>query len=233
MADLRDAHIIPEFLYKLTYDEKHRAELGSLETGATPETLQKGLREQLLCDQCEGLFSKLEHYASRVLFHKAGLRASTTGRVLTVTGVDYARFKLFLLSLLWRAGVSGLPAFNQVRLGPHEEVLRRQLLDSNPGPRHQYPCSLSAFTKHAELIRQTIIFPYSLRMDGHRAYRIVFAGLRCTYWVSGHVRPSQVRSGVMTEEGNLPVTFLSPEQEERFVSHIAERMPDAWLDDEL
>ncbi len=232
-AGLQHSHIFPEFLYQLVYDEKHRTELGSLVTGERPVTLQKGLREHLLCRGCEASLSKLERYASQVLFHKKEFSAQTVGRVMTVREIDYSRFKLFLLSLLWRAGVSSLPPFDQVKLGPHEERLRKALRDRNPGARHEYPCILSAFSKHVELVRQTLIHPYPLRVGGHRAYNSIFSGLGCTFVVSRHVRSDQVRSGVLTEDGTLPIVFLTAEQEDRLVRQIASRMPASWLEDEF
>ncbi len=45
---LRDSHVIPEFLYKSIYDEKHR--FYALAVGEYPGYEQKGIRESLLCE---------------------------------------------------------------------------------------------------------------------------------------------------------------------------------------
>src|SRR5688572_9488357 len=54
-ADLRQSHIIPEFCYAQTYDQvgSGRARMLSSDTSRT-KLLQKGLRDRLLCDVCEG-----------------------------------------------------------------------------------------------------------------------------------------------------------------------------------
>jgi len=59
-------------------------------------------------------------------------------------GIDYKLFKLFQLSLLWRAGVSDRPIFKEVALGRHQEILRRMLLDDDPGESHKYGCIMLA-----------------------------------------------------------------------------------------
>jgi hypothetical protein len=40
---------------------------------------------------------------------------------VVIRGLDYSTFKLFHLSVLWRASVSSGPDFASVRLGVHEE----------------------------------------------------------------------------------------------------------------
>ena len=52
--------------------------------------------------------------------------------------VEYEPFKLFHLSVLFRASVSTLPTFADVSLGPHEERLRNLLLARRAGPEDQF-----------------------------------------------------------------------------------------------
>ncbi len=53
---------------------------------------------------------------------------------------DYATFKLFHLSVLFRASVSSLSTFQEVNLGAlHEERIRQMLLNEDPGKDWEYP----------------------------------------------------------------------------------------------
>ena len=54
---------------------------------------------------------------------------------------------MFHLSLLWRMSVSKHPYFKEVSLGPHEEVLRRMLLEALPGEPDQPPSFSAAQPK--------------------------------------------------------------------------------------
>jgi hypothetical protein len=62
---LRRSHIVPEFLYKPLYDQKHSFS-GIADSGRL-STLQIGLRERMLCQDCEARLQKWEDKAARVL----------------------------------------------------------------------------------------------------------------------------------------------------------------------
>ena len=71
--DLQKSHLIPEFFYKPLYDEKHRFHVLT----TTPEDKnifeQKGIREKLLCYDCEQYFSQLEDYVRKVFYGGVGI----------------------------------------------------------------------------------------------------------------------------------------------------------------
>jgi hypothetical protein len=99
---LRDSHIISEFLYASMYDDRHRFHVlaaGDLHSSYE----QKGYRERMLCQSCETKLSKWEIYARALLMGGALLQYRREGTITWVEGIDYPRFKLFQLSILWRA----------------------------------------------------------------------------------------------------------------------------------
>jgi hypothetical protein len=87
-------------LYLGLYDEKHRFEQMSADPSESNKTLQKGLREPLLCDECEGLFAKWERYASMVLRGGTPIAVKQSGDRLSLTDLDYQSFKLLQMSIL-------------------------------------------------------------------------------------------------------------------------------------
>jgi hypothetical protein len=143
-----------------------------------------------------------------------------------VPGVDYVTFRLFLLSILWRMGESSLDAFDQVRLGPHAERLRRMLRTNNPGLPHEYPCLIKAIRHQRDVFRKTIIAPYRVRQSGLTAYRLAFAGFFWTFWVASHLSDAAVGGSVLREDGLLPIHPMKDEHVEKFLRDIAESMPD-------
>src|SRR6266508_1378759 len=117
-AKLQNSHIIPEFFYR--YDDRHRF-LNVDMTGRYPGFEQKGTREYLLCRPCEQYFNdQFEKPMKRMWFDRHILPEVLTGDGIIISGLDYAPFKLFHLSVLWRAAVS-TSAATTVLLGPHEE----------------------------------------------------------------------------------------------------------------
>jgi hypothetical protein len=116
--ELQRSHIIPEFLYESLYDDKHRLQVLSVLPDEPNWREQRGLRERLLCADCEGRLSKWERYASLVLKGGLPITYRREGNVVFISGLDYVQFKLFQLSVLWRAGASTLQFFEKVSPRP-------------------------------------------------------------------------------------------------------------------
>lgn len=132
-SKLCDSHIIPEFAFRPTYDETGRAvEI----RGERAKKLQKGYREKLLCPRCEDKLNEgWEKYFKEVWFDRPALPVHPTEGFFTIEGLAYRRFKLFHLSVLWRASVAQGDPFRKVKLpAEDEEQLRRMLEADNPGP---------------------------------------------------------------------------------------------------
>lgn len=180
----RLSHIIPEFFFKPLYDEKHRFFVYSTEPAESVERPhQKGFREHLLCDECEGRLSPWEKYAREVFFGGVELECSSDPQCgATAKGVDYTKLKLFTMSLLWRTGVSSLKYFHDVNLGAREKKLRERILAAEPGPRWEYGCSI-LFPPDPEAQRifsGAIGPPERLKFKSHRLYRLM---LGMTFWL--------------------------------------------------
>lgn len=185
-AELRRSHIIPEFLYKSLYDEKHRLRVLSVIPHQPNRREQKGLRERLLCDTCEQRFSVWETYASLVLTGGVPLTYRQEENIVHISGLDYHQFKLFQLSVLWRAGISSLQFFEKVKLGNHAEELRRLLLASDPGEPTRYGCFMFGLKQNQKAFTDVIMQPEKIRFHGHTAYRFVFGGFLWAMLVSSH-----------------------------------------------
>jgi hypothetical protein len=97
--DLAHSHIFPEFFYEPTYDETNRFVSLSTHPRQKPKLFEKGLREYLLCEECEAQFSRYESYAASIL-RKAGDYRTPDNHFIVIPDFDYARFKLFGLSLI-------------------------------------------------------------------------------------------------------------------------------------
>lgn len=184
--ELRNSHIIPEFLYESLYDDKHRMHVLSVIPEQLNSMKQKGLRERLLCDDCEQKLSPWERYASLVLKGGADLTYRRDGNIVFVEGLNYLKFRLFHLSIIWRAGVSGLQFFEKVQLGGHAEILRQLLMAGDPGPPERYGCFMFGIRHENSAFTQVIMQPGKVRLYGHNGYRFMFGGFMWAFLVSSH-----------------------------------------------
>ncbi len=186
------SHIIPEFMYKGMYDATHRFLALSSNPSQHVRFHQKGLRERLLCEDCEGLLNRFESYTANVFYGNGLGSYQRHGDIIQINGLDYKKLKLFLLSLLWRFGVTTLPQLVGAKLGPHAEHLRAMLLAGDPGEPMLYRCILTVVTwdgKHEDCL---IVPPCRSRIDGRHIWLITVAGIVFTYFVSSepHVEDS-------------------------------------------
>src|SRR5438128_518777 len=174
---LRQSHIVPEFMYERMYDSLHRFHGLSLDVSDRPQIHQKGLRQELLCHDCEQLLAnKYENYAAASFYRPAveAMKQPPTG--FTMPGLDYHRFKLFLISLLWRLGNATHDVFRPARLGPHSDKLREMLLQDNPGGWLEYPCMITALTLRGQFYGDFTAGAFSTKVEGVSVWAFVLSG---------------------------------------------------------
>src|SRR5512135_3883800 len=222
-APLKNSHIIPEFLYRSLYDDKHRFHQISIEPERVNLYLQKGLREPLLCGQCEQRVSVWERHMSLVLAGGIGIGVRRVDNRLFLSQLDYKTLKLFQLSILWRASVSTLPAFAQVILGPHEERIRIRLLNEDPGITSSYGCITFILMHQDELLQGMIVAPTWARLLEQKAYRFVFGGLVFVYIVSSS-KTSNVVSKHFLQQNGTAIVKLQQIHELRFLVDTVAKM---------
>jgi hypothetical protein len=219
--ELRKSHIIPEFLYKFIYDDKHQY---FVLTAADEEPIKRkwtGIYEQLLCSECESLIGSYEDYAAKALKGGVPITRQKLSDQLVFGGIDYKRFKLFQVSLIWRAGVCHHESMSNVTLGPHAERMRTMILNGIPGKPHQYG-SFLFFSPAVQGVMKSMIYLYEpVRVLGFRAFRAVLGGLLWAFIVASHTESFPYQQAFLSESGELPV-FNSGKLGEQFVQGVAD-----------
>lgn len=200
---LCNSHIVPEFMHREIYDEKHRF-LGISNNPSKPvKFFQKGLREPLLCRGCETKLNHNERYARKCLYGGTPLAVQQRGKEVSVSGVDYKRMKLFLMSILWRFAVTTIEGFKGVKLGPHREKLRQLVLAEDPGEPFRYGCAIIEVVYEDKRIPGLIMQPTSARLGSHRIWRIIVDGLLLLFCVSNHDAPAEIRPLFLKPDGSM------------------------------
>jgi hypothetical protein len=207
---LCQSHILSEFLYKSFYDSQHRIWVLNLEDERLGK-IRKGIYERLLCEDCEKLLSGFESYADRVINGPEPLLVKESNGLLIYTGVDYVRFKLFLISLLWRMGVASHKFFRNVSLGPHQEKLRRMLLEGDPGEFCEYACIITAIKHEGRVVSDFAIEPEHWRIEGLNGYRFCIGGFAFWFLVSNQPHKFPRKEFFLSEKGELTVSLGSPD----------------------
>ncbi|MBA4311747.1 MAG: hypothetical protein C0417_03860 [Chlorobiaceae bacterium] len=207
-AVLCESHIFPEFLYQDVYEgEDHLYYAFSSNSDERASRKRKGVYEELMCRDCESIIQRYEDYASRVLYGGTQIAVQQSPEMITISELEYARFKLFQISLIWRAGVSKRKEFRNVDLGLHAERMREMLFSSSPGEPYEYGCVLSFLPNAHELMRRMILVPDKApsKILGHTCYRAILGGLFWAFFVSNHLQDFPHREAFFSKEGVLRV----------------------------
>ena len=168
------SHILPEFVYRPLYDERHRYTVLSARVDRD-RYAQRGLTERLLCHDCEQQFAKYEKYAAEVMTGRLGHRFKAANGRIVIRGIDYRPFKLFQMSVLWRGSVSSLDFFRLVSLGPREEHLRVEFLNGEPDAPGDFGCVVVFGHDRGEDIADTLFNPEPFRWAGRRMHKFFFS----------------------------------------------------------
>ena len=204
---LGKSHIFPEWLYTPIYDEDGGIFDRSMRKIRNRRTRPVVLYERLFCEECEQRIGKWEGYAHDVFFgDDPRLKLADLGSRFVVSGVKYAPFKLFQMSLIWRASISNRPEVHRINLGPHAERLRKILMEACPGENHKYGSILFFPSLSIQQMTQDFIDPPErapYKFHGHTAYRGIFGGVIWMFIVSNHseVLPNEM---FLSENGRLP-----------------------------
>jgi len=163
-----------------------------------------------------------------IQIHRIQSRRGRPG--LAAEGIDYKTWKLFLLSILWRAGVVSRSEYRGVLLGPYELKLRKMLLDGDPGRRREFPVILWRLSESFPGV--SLIHPVR-DLEGRQAYVTLLSRLRVAYYVSGHVNDEIARLTI-SENGTMQVAEIAleelPERAElQAIAHEIGSLPESFL----
>ncbi len=179
---LRKSHIIAEFMYKPLYDKLHRFHVMSTDPKHKHSFGQKGSRERLLCEDCEQLLGVNENYVRQVFKGGTGITIQANQNPIIIGDINYKKFKLFELSLLWRASISKLEFFKNIKLSSgEEEDLRKAILNGDPLEPEDYGCIISIILYDKNRIADDIIMEPDVKtVNNYKCYRFVLGGC---FWI--------------------------------------------------
>lgn len=222
---LRNSHILPEFIFKPLYDSKHRFHVLSTIPDDKNRLYQKGAREELLCDDCEQIFSKYERYASIVFNQSNSIDVHQINNEYHFSGIKYDFFKLFQLSILWRIGISEHTGFEEIDIGPHEQKIRTMLINKESGRYFEYGTIMIALLGDKKLLNGLIITPEQFKYNGFTFIRVVFAGFIWLFIVSSHSSRFPFKDYFLSEDDKLIIQVRNAENM-NFIKKFARNLHD-------
>jgi len=141
-SELCESHIFPRSFIKLVRDEDTNKFYQMHDK--VDNLIQDGPKERLLCGECEQKISRYEKYFKEgVHLSRHGIGIVQARDSAVIRNLDYSKAKLFLLSIIWRMSVCCLPQFESISLRESEDVIRRMVMEEDPGESRMFPiCAL-------------------------------------------------------------------------------------------
>jgi len=216
------SHIIPKFFFRRMKDEKGRMLFIPTSEDSSVQYKQDGVYEKMLCHDCEAYLSAFERRASGVFYKNMEYFDTDAQNKIRVVNLEYKEFKLFQLSVLWKAGVAKNRFFNNVRLGPHLEIIRKMLIEKDPGAPHEYGCIMVGLTD-PDIPFRVVMMPERGRDGAHTMYRFTFGCCLWLYVVSSHSKSFEKKEYFLQKDGSM--LFLSyPAKEVPFIRAMAKEL---------
>jgi len=223
-GNILDSHIIPEFMYKPIYDDKHRLLLRKNGFIVKTEPLQKGIREKLLCKKCEGQLSVYEKYVREILFGGTVINIQKFSDRIILYGLDYAKVRLFFLSLIWRMSVASKhDIWRNVNLGPHQEIIRDMILSENPGSQWEYSFLSIIPLFNGTIVDDWILEPDWVRTQFGRLYSFIVGGCIYLFHISKQNIEKDAGQWLIHPDGTWAISLKNAEKI-KFLRYEAEKI---------
>lgn len=218
--ELRHSHILPEFMYQNLYDASPKrfytlnVDLDNFENSKR-RIEQKGIREYLLCGDCEVQLSKYENYAAETIYaknlgNKATIKkASETPDKQYFTyeydGFKYPAFKIFLLSLLWRVIIS--KSFNTPEIDEKIiEQLRLALHSEDPLDFDDFGCLLQVIKyKKGQIAGGFILDPFLTMNENSPILNILIDGFMYSFYLNSKQLPPEKKDLFLKMDGTMVI----------------------------
>ncbi|MFH1995258.1 MAG: hypothetical protein ABIJ24_06155 [Nitrospinota bacterium] len=174
------AHVIPKSFYLIDKTASPSLRILSNVPGEYPKKAPVGVYDKtIVTAEGEHIFQEFDDYACHLLIHEfpnaEPLNDGEETAAYFYKSFDYAKLKLFFMSMLWRSAASSHSMFKKVNLGSHQEVLRQAILSHNPGETDFFGVVLAIFDDPSKWAK--IMDPFPERIDGIRYYRFYLANI--------------------------------------------------------
>jgi len=208
---LQDSHVVPKAFERLLRQGKHIYMTVLSEGRTKPE--QRTIVEKLLCWDCEQKLQKeYETPSIRIIKefekHLVPMTKQPSGASFSppynadymASGIQYASFKLFVLSVLWRMSVAS--RYPQLNLGPkHGSIIKEMIYSGEAAEPSQYPI-LTSLVYDGESRLQDVT-SWSGNKSGHWCHNLMFGGAIFSIFTTSHRAnlPSELPAAALKKDG--------------------------------
>jgi hypothetical protein len=214
---IRKSHLIPNFMYKGMFGKNKKLIETNIFNLKQQRQRQTGYyQEAILCAKCDNnIIGGYESYASQILYLKSDIEHEIYehGGIENVLlkGIDYTKFKLFLLSILWRSSISNLDFFKNINLGSkYSELARKMIFEGNPMNTETFPVSIFSLENSVKsrVPSKAIIEPVLLKENGNYSYMYLINEFFYWFGISKYNLPKTIKDTSIDLNNELSIGVL-------------------------
>lgn len=238
--ELIKSHIIPEFMYQDLYNNEHRfykTSAQDIKDGKELKPLEQigEFDKNLLCAECDNeRIGCLEKYGQKVLLRKDLMKEEDpicenyeidSYEFSECENVNYNKFKLFLLSILWRSHLTERPSFSSVNLGPHADKIKNMLWNNDAGEELVYPITITSFIRAEYHFNDLILEPRLLKSScGVRFYVFSIGSFQFYFFVNSinHKLPDFVGEFTLKKNNTIRIIHLKNGKEKELIKSLVQ-----------
>ncbi len=223
------AHIIPEGFFRLLRSGSVVPELHGNSPGSSPKRMPVGAYDStILCGECDRQIAPWDDYGQQVLLQRFEEATPITHQARTVAWsleeVNYAKLKLFFISLLWRASISSHNFYKRIAVGPFEKRLREMVLESESGDSQEFAVILARFE---DVSMTAMLDPHPEKFDHINFCRFYLSGF-VTY-IKVDKRPVPELLSELRLQVGKPLTILTRSFHESPDGHLMRKIAESAL----
>ncbi len=217
---LKRSHIVPRFMYKSLLEKDRKLVNVNLNNLQQKKYMQTGYTEaNLLCAECDNeILGSLERFASNHIYMQPSVNSGVT-RVnyggnhehipyIRYENLDYVQTKLFFLSILWRCHISKNIFFSEVNLGFHSDIIRKMILESNPGKDDDYEVILILIETDNARPSKSVIDPSKIKKNGNTFYVFHINEIMYHFNISKHNKLDLFTKGSIRRDNIMDIAIL-------------------------
>jgi hypothetical protein len=127
---------------------------------------------------------------------------------IKIEELDYDKFKLFFLSILWRAAISSREMFSEIKVDKYNlEKLRIMILEGKAKRKRTYPVNIWTYWHDKTMPKDFIPQPYKIENGKTIIYSFLIGGLLINFYLKYTFFNGVIKNSI-SKKGAITIRFM-------------------------
>jgi hypothetical protein len=217
---IKKSHIIPDFFYRNSnlYNSNHTINTFTINTKLKnikkSRPIPTGVyQSNILCKECDNAqIGQYESYLKSIFFGGPtakdempvfkNLINKNSEEFTECTNLSYLKFKLGLLSILWRSAIAKRDFFDEIVLSDEDlESIRTMLITNDSGEIGKYPVVIFTYVNDSVIPKDLIVKPRSFSHNKGSGFIFLIGGFFFLFYINHSFTNEELSKYTITKDG--------------------------------